>query len=480
MKRASTVSILILMLAVGAGSALAQESGKRVLILGVGGSQAVATDPNDPTSIAEYTQNFSQVITLTHRNDRAADPGFAYWAKDLAWATYEDVRGSLASHSRDVLRPLRLSPSDTVMAHSWAAMALMYGIRDGQVAAPGRLVIINPPLITPEGSREWRAFAERHPQLALDVYIGTDDLLHRLRVNEAAGRYERYSPGDALLPFLTPEAPARVRVRMYPGDHRLLGFMEFVARTGQYGVRPRVVGGNVVIAGPPVPEFLKKDLYPGAATGYGYLFETGPGMARAQALARSAGVGREPQTRELLRVQLQERAERSARELARARWQFVALLISTACKAPYVLREFESRGLVPGVSIPLSDIRTGYEGERSSMSRCERELLEEIIRNPRNLSILALADRGERYRREHDPIRIAGKEIDRLFTSIARAFSEQIEAFIDSITSPGSSSASEGGGRGGGGGGGRDRGSSGINFSSPTYDQLNSGSFRWN
>ena len=480
LRRAAMLSVLALLFAVR--GAAAQEQGRRILVLGVAGTQTLAQDPSDRRSVAEFTHNFAQIVTLSTRDEGAS--GVADQlnrAADLGWSVFEDLRGVLSPPARRAFSPIRLTSRDTVIAHSWAAMAVMYAVRDGVLQSPGQLVVVNPPLISPEGAREWRAFAERFPQLALDVYIGTDDILHRIRVNDASGRVGRYSPGDALLPFLVPEAPARIRVRMYPGDHALLGFMDFASRAGEYGLRPRAVGGGVEIPGSRTPDFMRAAVFKSDGIGYRYLFETGPGMARAQAMARAFGIGREPQTRELRRARLDERAARSAAELSRARWEFAALLVSIACDAPYALREFESRGLVPSLRMPLSDLRLGYERARGSMSKCERELFEELIANPRGFGVLALADRGERYRREHNPVRLAQKEMSRLLNSIARAFAEPVEKFVDFLTAPSLSSSSERGvgGDGWSGGGERERDSPGFTFNSPTFEQLKSGNIRW-
>lgn len=485
MKLASATILCSLALFASVVHAQEESAGRKILVLGVGGTEGVANNPNDPHGIAEFTQNFEQTVTLSFRDDRAKRPGFGFWASDVFLATRDDLAGNLSAHAWNALTSLRLSPGDTVIAHSWGAMELMYAIREGVVQPPGRVVFVNPPLISPEGTREWRAFAERFPRLAVDVYIGKEDFLNRMRVTGADIKYRdiRNRPsalGDALMPFVIPEAPAQIRVRMYPGDHRLLTFLDFAARTGQYGLTPRSVGGNVEIPAGQPPAFVQKQLFQSNETGYGYLFETGPGLARAQALARTVGIGREPQTRELLRVQAQERAQRSAQELAKARWEFVSLLIATACETPYVLREFESRGLVPGIRIPLSDIRVGYARESGSMSKCQREIFEEIIANPSNLSILALADRGEKYRRDHNPVRVAERKIDDLLESMARAFSQSMESILDALTPSPSSYSSGGDGSGDRQRGGRDRDSPGIEFHSPTYEQLKGGTFRWN
>jgi hypothetical protein len=491
MKYLSAGMLILLALATPAHGADAPA--QPVLVLGVYGTEGLANDPNDTHSIAEFTHNFGKIVTLTHRKD--GEPVLLDKQNkkaDLSVSIREDLNGKLSDYSRRMLEPLRGAPQETLIAHSWGAMAVLYAIRDGVIPPPKRLVIVNPPLVSPEGTGEWRALAERHPDLSLDVYIGTDDFLQRGRrllsatqTDSETGWQKDASPGDALVPFLLPNAPARVRVRMYPGDHRLLGFFDFVSRKGEYGLKPRAVGGTAQIPGPAAPAFIVKDLFPTngarslgktpARSGYGYLFDSGPGLARAQAFARIAGIERAPQTRELL----QARAERSVVDLAKARWEYAALLVATACETPYVLREHEARGLVPGVSLPLSDLRLGYERARRSMSACENEIFTEIIAKPGTLNIRDLADRGERYRHQHNPARVAGRAIGDLFSSIGRALAAPIEKLAEALESSGSPSSSSNGGseRGGYSSRGRD---SDFRFESHAFNQLHTGNYRWN
>lgn len=498
MNRAALATVLILLTTSGVAHSSPSEAPvtQPVLVLGVSGLEELANDPNNTRSIAEFTQNFAKVVTLTHRRDGApALLDLKDKAADLALSVKEDLSGKLSTHSREALAPLREIRQDTLIAHSWGAMALMYAIRDNEIPPPKLLVIINPPLLSPEGTRQWRTLAERFPELALDVWIGTDDLLNRGRKmasrpqkNEETGEFKLYSPADALMPFLTPNAPAKVRVRMYPGDHRLLGFLDFASRKNEYGLKPRAVGGSVEFSGPAMPAFLN-DVFringgaghgkpePRTRSGYAYLFETGPGLARAQVFARAAGIDRMPQTRELL----QARAERSVQERAQARWEYAALLIATACSTPYVLREHEMRGLLPGLRMPLSDLRLGYERGRRSMSACELEILEEIIANSKSMTIRDLADHGERYRYQHNPARVAGRAIGQLFSSIGRALAAPIEKIVDALeTSSLDSSGSE---RSSGSqwtrSSGSERESPPFEFQSPAFDQLKTGNYSW-
>lgn len=405
------------------GSAEPATAQKRpILILGVKGTLGIADDPSAPNNIAAYTHNFSKIIPLSYRSDGSSKSiDELAIAADWFSAARVVVTGELSDRTQDVLRSIGKNIGNRVVfAHSWGTVALVTAINSGLIPAPKSLVLINPPVLTAAGAAQWRAFAEKHPDMPIDIYVGIDDpsQLTRMALPDAAKRISQgpfynftgpdLTPGDAISGFLTPNHPARIRVRMYPGGHRLNTFFDFAARHHLNGITsstPTASGADNSFPGL-MPVFnglfaprddIGASVQPQAQSGYAFLAATQDGLRQAQKVARLQDV----QTYGLTREQLEARAETVREQLRQARWDAFEMITDTACNTPYMLDEADVQGLMPSFSIPISDVTAGVGVHQDELSACQLTLIKEMLARPSQITLAWLAQWGRSYRHEH-------------------------------------------------------------------------------
>jgi len=323
--------------------AAAQNHPSRAIVYGIGSTIDKAADPQNPHNIVDYLHNFDYEFALSHlEGDPATGTVDRAWdvTKDFASAA-ANLNGVLTQYVRKQLQGLAdMGPVDELYVHSWAGAAVMTAINDGVIPAPRRLIVIDPPNLTPMGGWKWQKLVNGHPGMQIDIYINRNELLQGVRENAetmiAHLKQGGIGPSDdntnTIQDVIEYFVAARVTVRTFrvsgPYDptglegHRLNQFLEFASAHGLYGLTRRQTSLPQPATATESDTFAPVD-------DYAFAVEAG-----RQAVPVRAAQLRARAAEQAIRQPAGEPERQEAAAVRQHGWEYFHSLLELACSAP--------------------------------------------------------------------------------------------------------------------------------------------------
>ncbi len=386
----------------------------RALVMGVGATSKKAADPNNPDNIAAYLQNFDVVIPLSY-SEKSGEPtaldSAVQTVGDLAEAGAGIIGRVLTDNEKGQLLAIKNRPPlDELYVHSWGAPAVMEAIRQGYLPAPNRLIVIDPPNLTPKDAQKWGNLAASFPEMKLDIFVNKDELFEQIREvyatkasSSIGADHDFYLFGDVLANFTGRTITVHTFTATLSGTihsyeiHSLKYFFEYAVPRGLFGLT------KVNTPAVPAPEYLA-GYTPDSESAY--LIKVSPETAKMSSLeqsfwARQNEIRNPDKTADLLNIQ-------QSRE---AGWSYFKAVVRYACADPEGLDSEASVHRAFGVVFAFEVISTFYGQEKSSLSECDRQLIEPILAAETPVSYGWLEKQARTYRRkmEAQPRKKRGK-----------------------------------------------------------------------
>ena len=387
----------------------------RYVVTGVQTTRAAALDPDDPDSLAAYKHNFQDILTISRADMVDPPPSRTIEVIEDLGEAFFNLQGLKTERVIGELLPLRDRDVDELIVHSWGAAAVLEALSQGFLRKPPRrLIVVQPPQLTPWGGSRWRRLAERYPDMPIDVFVSRHDIVQRIR----EGAQLAVRPATALLStdeeftgrVLAYFTARNVRVHTFPTPrgpidaHSLRHFFDFAAARGLYGLQPAV---------PVAP------LPPGETV----LDNTGDDaflVAVSQATKRVANIEALASRQAAALRDVAAQDEASARELEALRWRYFASLLESTCVGGGSRDPYDTFVLFSATA--LGELARTHRGD---LSGCGQALLAAVLREGQPVSPGWIRKEARRYREratraQRKELEAARREAERLRSEEAR------------------------------------------------------------